>query len=69
MNDLLFLRYRKLSNGNWEVYDRSGRSAIGITKEEAKRLFYLYYELPCEPINGQARKGLIPTEKLTLDNN
>ena len=67
MNDLKFLRSRKLRDGRWEVYDKNGRSAIGFSKEEAKRLFYLYYELPRTPLNGQARSGLIPTENLTLD--
>ena len=67
MNDLMFLHFKKLRDGRWEAYDKNGRTAIGSTKGEAKRLFYLYYELPRTPLNGQARSGLIPTENLTLD--
>lgn len=67
MSDLIFLKYRKLKDGRWEAYDKHGRTAVGLNKDDAKRLYYLYYEMPREPIGGQARKGLIPTENLTLD--
>ena len=69
MNNLDILRYRKLHNGKWEVYDKDGRSAEGTTKEDAKRLYYLYYKMPHLGADGYVRHGLISTEQLTLDIN
>ena len=67
MTDLKFIRYRKLKNGNWEAYDRNGNTAEGYSKDDARRKYYLYYEIPRTSINGCERKGLIPTEELVLD--
>ena len=63
------LRYRKLSNGMWQVYDRDGRTAEGITKDDAKRLYFIYYKMPYESVNGYTRHGLIPSDKLKLEKN
>ena len=68
MKGLNILHYKQLPNGRWEAYDYQGRSAIGQNKYDAKRLFYIYYQMPHE-VNGYTRHGLIPTEQLTLDKN
>ena len=60
------LRYRKLSNGRWEIYDRDGRTAEGATKEDAKRKYFVYYQMPLVTHDGFIRKGLIPTDQLKL---
>lgn len=42
MNELFF---RKDKSGAWICYDRSGRTAKGISKENAKNQYYLLYEI------------------------
>lgn len=63
------LYYQKLKDGKWQIYDHEGHTAEGYSKEEAKRLFFLYYKMPYVVNDGKIRKGLIPTEELMLDIN
>ena len=63
-NSLDLLRYQKLPNGRWRVYDRDNRSAEGFSKEDAKRQYYLYYKMP--QADGFTRHGVISTDQLTL---
>ena len=63
------LYYQKLKDGRWQVYDHDGHTAEGYSKEEAKRLYFLYYQMSYITYDGKIRKGLIPTEELTLDTN
>lgn len=68
-SELDILRYRKMPNGRWQVYDRDNRTAEGINKEDAKRQYFLYYKMPNLPIDSYTKHEIIPVDQLTLDTN
>ena len=59
------LKYRKLGK-LWQVCDLEGRTAEGISKEDARIKYYLYYKTPT--INMYERSNILSTEELTLNN-
>lgn len=45
MNEVSELFYKKRSDGRWEVKDRAGHVATGLTKEMAKNQYFALYQL------------------------
>lgn len=52
MNELAFLKSRKLKDSRWEVVDREGNKAVGLTKQMAENQYRVLYQL------GQPQVGI-----------
>lgn len=61
------LIYTKLKNGQWQVADHNGHTVQSFSKEDAKRLYYLYYKVNVSNYDTYMRNGVLSIDKLTLD--